>query len=438
MGVGLYLRGACTGKEPPAPKALLQRVEQWVGKHCGLAPHDFNCAHGKDREGKHTLSLRFHPAGGALEVTALGKGRLSASAKTSPVGLGYHIYLCDLLRSLGKALHVTWEPDEEAGQDTRYFFTGDRDALQGTFFQWLKDCAQIAHDNVRAGGGWYLSMPIGHQYECKGKAVTPMGYRDAAWLAAAAKDPATGTDVFPWWHEGRGPEYDLNRALHLMWTAVRWRKPINRDEARLYELVLALLHDAHTDAPNLDYPWREWREMDRYFEEAQGYEEVPSEQLRAEIARRAAAVKKKPLIGYRRHPVRVDLTDAWWVTIPGSFAEEWEDDGRTWSAWDSVRSIWVTTYTYLKEDGTPLSAEETLAQSRDRDGERLDYRADKVIGRAFLEYVEKDEEDEGEASYWRLCGRSATAGHLAGFTVCYTDPAYRQWAIDTWHTIQHA
>jgi hypothetical protein len=438
MGVGLYLKGRCTGKEPPPPKALLERVEHWARKNCGVAPHDYHSAAGKDRDGKPTLLLRFHPAGGQLEVTALGKGQMCASAKTSPVGPGYHAYLCDLLKRLGAALHVAWEPDEEAGEATRFFFTGDRAALELEFLRWLKECAQIAHDNVRAGGGWYLSMPIGHQYECHGQAVTPMGYRDAAWLAAVAKDPSAGTDVFPWWNEGRGPEYDLNRALHLMWTEVRWRKPINSDEARLYELVLALLQDAHADAPNLDYPWREWREMDRYVEGVLGDEETLSRDLRNDIARRATAVKKKLLIGYRRHPVRVDLPEAWWLTVPGSFAEGWEDGGRTWSAWDNVCSVWVTTYTFLNKDGTPLSAEETLAQSRDRAGERLDYRGDKVIGRAFLEHVTKDEEDEGEKTFWRLCGRSAAAGHLAGFAICYTDPAYREWAIDTWHTIQHA
>jgi hypothetical protein len=438
MGVGLYLRGRCKGAKPPAPKALLKRVEQWARKHSGVAPHDLAAGNGKDRDGKPTLLLRFHPAGGPLEVTALGKGRLSASAKTSPAGLGYHVYLCDLLKRLAAALHVTWEPDEETGGDTRYFFSGDRAALEREFLQWLKDCAQIAYDNVRAGGGWYLSMPIGHQYESKGQVVTPMGYRDAAWCRRVADDPRQGTDVFPWWNEGRGPEYDLNRALHLMWTEVRWRKPVTGEEARLLGLVLALLHDAHTDAPNLDYPWREWRELDRHCEGLLGDEDGVPRELRDEIAKRAAKVGKKPLIGYRRHPVRVDLPEAWSVTVPGSFAEAWEDDGRTWSAWDSVCSVWVTPNTFLNKDGTPPSADETLAQSRDRDGERLDYRGDKVIGRAFLEYVEKDEEDEGEKTFWRLCGRSAVAGHLAGFTICYTDPKYRQWAIDTWHTIQHA
>jgi hypothetical protein len=166
---------------------------------------------------------------------------------------------------------------------------------------------------------------------------------------------------------------------------------------------------------------------------------VPTEPaLVTEVARRAAKVKRRPLVGYRRRPVKVDLPARWSVTVPGSFAEEWEDYHTTWSAWDRARSVWVTTYTFLKQDGTPPSAEETLAKSHDRGGERLDHRDGKLLGRAFLEHVERGEEDEGERSYWQLTGHSAVPGSLAGFTICYTDPADRQWAIDTWHTLRHA
>jgi hypothetical protein len=434
MGVGLYLEGRCKGAKAPAPKALLKRVEEWAVSHAGEPLTD--CAHGKDRDGKPTLLLRLHPAGEALEVAALGKGRLLASTKTSPVGPGYHAYLCDLLKRLGKALGVAWdEPHEESGPGTLYFHQRDRAALEREFLLWLQDMARIVHDNMSGGRGWYsVSMPLGHRYETNGQVVTPMGFRDVAWFEAVAEDPGRGTDVFPWWSDGQGADYLLNRALSEMWTQVRWRPPINDDEISLYEDVLDLLQQAYALDPDLDYPWREWREMDRHFEDAFGYKQSDPE-VAKEVARRAAKVRTKPLVGYRRGPVTVDLPGRWSVTVPGSFAETWEDNRTTWSGWDSVRSVWVTTYTFLNKDGTPYSAEETLAQSRDRAGERFDYRGDHVLGRAFLEYVEADGEAEG---YWRLCGRSAAAGHLAGFTICITDPAYRQWAIDTWHGIQHA
>jgi hypothetical protein len=438
MGVGLYLGGHCDGdgKRAPTPAGLLQRVERWMLANAdGLLTWS---EHGKDRDGKPTLLLRLHPAGEPLEITALGKGRLLASTKTSPVGPGYHAYLCDLLRRLGSDFAVTWDPpDGESGAGTRYFHDGDRSALEREFLQWLRSTAAIVHENASKGGWHSVSMPAGHRYETDGQVVTPMGFRDAAWFAAVAADPAKGTDIFPWWKEGQRVEYLLSRALCLMWTEVRWRPPIADDEVTLYEDVIGLLHKAYDLDPQRDYPWREWREMDRHFEDAFGYKQS-APRVAAEVARRAAKVRNGPLIGYRRRPVTVDLPPRWSITIPGSFAETWENKHTTWSAWDSVCSVWVTTYTFLNKDGTPLSAAETLAQSRDRPGERFDYRRGKVIGRAFLEYVRQDEEDEGEVSYWRLCGRSAAAGHLAGFTICFTDPAYRQWALDTWHTIQHA
>jgi hypothetical protein len=436
MGVGLYLLGRCEDDKPAAalaPAALLKRAEKWVVAHAGapLAAREV----GKGHEGKPALFLKLHPAAEPVEVAVTGKGRLLVSAKTSSVGPGYHAYLCDLLKRLGKSLRVTWGPPEEEGDEgTRYFHTGDRAALEGEMLEWLGDIAATVHQNVGRGGGWYsVSMPLGHHYETGGQVVTPLGFRGAAWFAAVAADPRKGIDVFPWWDEGLGADYLLKRALCLMWAEVRWRPPINDDETRLYESVVGLLREAHDLDPKLDYPWREWREMNGHY--AITGRALTKAPLAAAVARRAEKAKAGPPIGYRRRPVRVEFPDRWSVTVPGSFAEAWENGGRTWSAWDGVCSLWVTTYTYLKEDGTPLGIEETLAQSRDRAGERLDYRGDRVIGRAFLDFVEKGEDEE---SYWRLCGRSAAAGHLAGFTICYTDPAYRQWAVDTWHTIQHA
>jgi hypothetical protein len=437
MGTGLYLQGHVgSGTSAPAPQALLKRVEKWAVAHAGDPLTAWHL--GKGHEGRSALFLKLHPAAEAVEVAALGRGRLLVSAKTSSAGPGYHAYLCDLLKRLGKALRVTWDPPEEEGDEgTRYFHAGDRAALEGELLRWLADMAVMVRENMSKGGGWYsVSMPLGHHYQSDDQVVTPLGFRDAAWFAAVADDPRAGIDIFPWWEEGQGAHYLLNRALCLMWAEVRWRPPINDDEIALYESVINLLRQAHALDPSQDYPWREWHEMNRHFAACGGEQMEPT--LAAQVARRAARVRKKPLVGYRRRPVKVDLPERWAVTIPGSFAEEWEDNHATWSAWDSVCSLWVTTYTFLNKDGTPLTAEETLAQSRDRAGERFDYQGGKVIGRAFLDHVTKDEEDEGEASYWRLCGRSASAGHLAGFTICFTDPAYRQWALDTWHTIQHA
>ena len=60
--------------------------------------------------------MSLHPAAEEMEITATGQGRTAATAKTSTVGPGYHIYLCDLLKTLGDAVGIDWDgPDEDKG-----------------------------------------------------------------------------------------------------------------------------------------------------------------------------------------------------------------------------------------------------------------------------------------------------------------------------------
>lgn len=66
------------------------------------------------------------------------------------------------------------------------------------------------------------------------------------------------------------------------------------------------------------------------------------------------------------------------------------------------------------------------------DGELLQYRREEVVGRAVIVRA-----SDGEGDYWQMTAASAVPGAVALARICYEDPADRQWAIDTWHSLAH-
>ena len=48
--------------------------------------------------------------------------------------------------------------------------------------------------------------------------------------------------------------------------------------------------------------------------------------------------------------LNVTLTGGWTLTIPGEFADEWEEGGETWSAWHGGRTIWFTSWSVAGEN----------------------------------------------------------------------------------------
>jgi hypothetical protein len=362
---------------------------------------------------------------------------LVASAKTSTAGAGYHQHVCDLLYDLGKVLDVSWDPpasDGDTGDETGYFLTRDRNVLENEMMVWLRQVAGICLEQIAQGyTSPMLSMPIGHTYPQHKGVVTPMGVRDESWLRKVASDPRNGLDVFPWWSDGINAGFFRGRALYRMWTNVCWRTPVSDHEAARLRQIHQDLEEAHKRDPSLSLPWREWIEIIEFAGSDPYAEFVPDEELVRDIQGRTNERSREPDIGYRRLPVRSYLTGGWSIEIPGIMAEKWEEDGRTWSAWDGHRTVWFTSFSYSRGKEAVPSADETLGYASIKQGDRIEFRHNSLKGCAvWLPY-----EEEGKA-LWNLQAFAAAPGALALCNFYLEDEADQDWAIGIWHTLLHS
>jgi hypothetical protein len=419
MGIKLLLAGRYQGGEhffspPEEPEPWLRRVEQWFQEVTGDLLEHSRIVEGPD--GAPLLLMRLHPAAGEVAVLAAGQARLVVLADTAAVGPGYHRYLCDLLKRLGQALHITWaEPNaaENVGDPTGYFHTGDAGPLEAQMLAWLKDVAsQVLDMRQRGRSGLALSMRFGHVFEHPGALLTPLGPRDEAWLRAVREEPARGKDVFPWWEPGHNATSRLGRALSRLWTDVVWRPPLLEEERRVYRNVARLLEQAWRETPGLDYPWREWQEVLGYL--------GMGGTLAEEVSQRANQAAEGPRIGYRRGAVQVVLPEGWEIRIPGSLAEERLGDG-SWVARDHRRTVRFVPLESNEDDIATASPERRLLE--------LEHNGARVSGRASLQV------GPGECRLTALC-RSGNRRALC--VVSFDDPEEQDWAVGTWHSLDRA
>jgi hypothetical protein len=419
MGIKLLLAGRYQGGEqsfspPEEPELWLPRVEHWFQEVAGELLEQARIIEGP--QGSPLLLLRLHPAAGDVSVLAAGQARLVVSADTSSVGPGYHRYLCDLLKRMGEALHITWaEPDANAGvgDPTGYFHTGEAGPLEAQMLAWLRDVVGKVLDMRQQGrSGLALSMRFGHVFEHPGALLTPMGPRDEAWLKAVHEEPRRGLDVFPWWEPGQNAASRLGRALNRLWTEVVWRPPLLEEERRRFRNVARLLEQAWREEPALEYPWREWQEVLGYL--------GMGGTLAEEVSQRANQAAEGPRIGYRRGAVQVVLPEGWEIRIPGSLAEEHLGDG-SWVARDHRRTVRFVPLEGDEEDIAPVSPERRSLE--------LEHHGARVSGRASL-HVEP-----GECRLTALC-RSGNRRALC--VVSFDDPEEQDWALGTWHSLDRA
>jgi hypothetical protein len=442
MGVGLYLQGRYRSpakKKSQAPAVWLDSVATWFENVAGA--DDFwghfltTCQTGQAHDGQPALFVSIHPAGEDVQFIVPEPGRVIVSTKTSTVGPGYHTALCRLLRWFGEEMKVQWnllgEGKNNSRDETGYFVRRDRAAVEEEMLLHLRTLAEISVDTLDATGqtlqAWH--MPIDHSYsECPGGLRTPLGPRSNEWIRAVLADPRNGRDIYPWWDDGLTAGFFLGRALCELWSKLRWRPALMDEEFDDWDFVCDDLCRAYELDSSLDYPWREWTELIDILNDFEGASSVTSE-LESVIRERAAQVPaERALIGYRRYPVVVRLSNGWQIRIPGAMAEAWEEGA--WSAWDGRRTVWFSHWTLGREDGQPVPAKEVLEVMNLPEGEPIEHRDGGLIGRATLGEVEED----GERLI-NLKAFSAVEGKAALCNIFYHDEDDFDWAVATWHSL---
>ncbi|HEX7288180.1 MAG TPA: hypothetical protein VF532_18485 [Candidatus Angelobacter sp.] len=418
LGVGFQLL-AKFEQTLNSPDEILREMEVWVKEYAvDLVP--------STRIGfsdtSPTLFCQLHPAAEDLELSILDLDHFVACAKTSTVGPGFHIFVCDMLHKLGTRFNLTWITDnEDYFDEADYFFSGNQERVLEEMANWLGGLCRLFFDGTfkdePGNMPTALCLRMFVAFEADARAVTPLGPRNLPWLKKVSENGRVGSDFFAWWKPGLNAEYFLGRALSRMWTDIRWRKPINDSERDVLEYVVNSLDIAFKLDGNLSYPWPEWAEILDFLER---------DDSEPDLARsRANGI---PTIGYRRRNVRVTLPGHWILNVPGSLSEFDADENGDFSAQDPPKTIWFSSWTFVD------SPDQRLADAR---GAILDKSPGLLEEReGYIGWAEIEEKREDDEKYFVLTSSNVCRKGKAVVSVVFTDPEDRAWAEGVWRSLQ--
>jgi hypothetical protein len=359
------------------------------------------------------LLAQLHPAAEPMAIGSAGTGRVEINAASTLVGPGHHEHVIDLIDAMAKDLGVKWSLlEDDDGELSR-----GRPAIEAAALDALEEAVGEILE-LDGPGPHLLGLPAAEMFLQDGLVSTLMGPRDRTWAERTVAEPSAGRDVLPWWTSGRGAPMLRDRSVHLMWTDVRWRAPLDDAEREGLERVAADLERAHALDASLAMPWREWGELLALL----GRED----DLSREIAEKARGAKG-PLIGYRRGEVLTALAGGFAVRLPGSFRSEMDEDG-TWSSTDGPRALHALVRQApsrgdMPGDATPLVAKLEL------EGEQFTHGA----GRAGL----REDVDEDGTPLFVLSCVTAWESYFVRATITYVDAKDRDWALATWRSLVH-
>ena len=398
----------CQGRLNPAvgssaPIDLVAAVSAWLAAHHGHAVEA--TAARPTADGGATLELHLHPNDPGVRFAVDAAGHVRVNATTFYVGPGFRVFLGRLLRRLGADLGIEWQEAPPINP---------RAASEAAQLRLIEEAREVVDQLADEDRFPALLMSDTHRYLHNGLVATPVGPRDMKWLSAAAVGALSLDDAFVWARPGRGPRALRGRALSLMWTQVRWRRPQDEREQGVLERVDGLLDAAFSGEPNLSLPWAEWAEV----QSLAGIETVLSDEVR----RRASQSTSWPPVGYRRRAVEVRLRAGWWTRIPGSMAERWREPG-VWEAWEPGRRL------VLRLD-TAAEAVPPLPLPAGERSEGLTHRSALGDGRAHVTA------SPTPAGVWRLIGHMQFRGSQVRVEADFEQARDRSWAEAAWRGLR--
>ena len=345
------------------------------------------------------ITLSFLPAAPPVRLLVLPDGDLELRAETAGIGPAYHAEVLARIEPMLEELEYAWAEDPE-GEDAG--------APGPRMLAWL--AAELA------GGAARIGMPSARSFRIDCAVQTAMGPRDAAWRDAVIADPAHGADAFAWWERGPGHK-ERARALLAMWHEVAWREPLDDGERELLERVDRDLAAARRADPSLELPWADWAALLGHL----GNDDEHAREIRARALPLSEAAPAR--IGYRRHPMEIELSGGWTLELSGAFSGSWEDDGGRWWATDGAR---VVEFSSLTADAE-TDSDRLLAVAPE---------AHPVVER-WTDGAQRGRAEVSEVDGVRIVhGLMARAPHVAILT-CKGRAADEAWALATWRSLRN-
>lgn len=434
MGLGFLIHGSVRGqgllRRKPKHAELCHRLQDAVFQ---AVPDPLQHRLLQFEARSEGLDVTFHPAAEPVEFRFGEGGGLTAAAKTSTVGPGYHAMLVELMGVIGPAAGIEWDwrergEGEGEGDETGYHESGDFGALQGEMLVWLKGLADhLLQMDADAYGSLALSMPSHFGVVAEQFAHSPLGFWDRGWfeaLAAAEGERAASLAAafFPWWNHPADAAYWRECGLVLAWTRLPWTPPIDEAEQKLYELAADCFARARKLDQDIGLPLTEIEEIRELLEEED------------------EALPPRPEgIGFMRGRRRVWFAVGWSLELPGHFREfeDKEDEGTVLYA-HGARILRVTTYSFQSKDPEANPAEKLVRESAEEhrnQGFSATHEDNGLIGSGGETLSE-------QGDYWNFqacIGKdSGGNGHLCVLTFSYDDPARdRDWAVQTFKSVRH-
>ncbi len=347
------------------------------------------------------ITLALHPAAPPARLLVLPEGELELRAETTAVGPGYHADVLERVAPILEELEYVWDGGGGGG--------GDGGDPGPGMLAWL--AGELAAGAARIG------MPSERSFRIDCAVQTAMGPRDAAWRDGVIADPSRGADAFAWWRRAPGHR-ERARALLAMWHEVAWREPLDDDERGVLERADADLVAAHRADPELELPWPAWAELLDHL----GKDDAHAAEVRAR-ARGAEAPAPAMRIGYRRHPMEIELSGGWSLELAGAFVGSWERDGERWWATDGARVVEFTSLTADAES----DSDRLLAVAPEAHPVVARWSSGEHRGRAEVS-------DDGDIHL--VHGLMARAPHVAILT-CKGAASDEEWALATWRSLRN-
>lgn len=423
-GIGLQASKRGIARKHPTGEKLLAEVKTWLESE--FADMVRSAAASRLESGEAQLVVGFHPVASPVLLEADDEGNVAVEGETAYVGPGYQRFLAHVAERMDLELGIEW-----VSSDARPIVDGkiavDRPTVERAHLTWLGTTLVGARDARRLGaGGMAIALPADLRIEIPWAIATPLGPRDDAWLERALGEVPTAIDIVPWWADATDARYNLNRALCLMWTEVRWRRPVTNSEREAQDEVLRILKRGVGLDPRLPWPWTEWDELLKI----RGIDDAVAAEVAAHAAGSKAEGDERPPIGYRRGEVLV-VHEGWALPLPGSFGGK--RTAEEWSGSDAGRTITLAAVPTGTARG-PMPAEQFLDQFASHLGSDVITREDGPIrGRARITTDGSSGVEVGV-----LEGYAAVTGRGAAIRITFQDVADWHWAIDMWRALRPA